>query len=123
MNSIIQIANKFKKSRQAVYAALKKRKFSSIKAEGEWKISTDDYITYLNSRYDRKFSKRNDGALLFDKTKGFYSAKEAALYLNLDLQRIYYFLRKGRIPSQRYKAAWVIHIDDLNNCKNLGMIA
>ena len=123
MNSITQVANQFKKSRQAVYVALKKKKFSCFNEEGEWKISLDDYISYLNSRYDRTFSKRNDGSLVFDKSQGFYSAKEAAHYLNLGLQKIYYYLRRGMIPSRRYKSAWLIHIDDLNNCKNLGMIA
>lgn len=114
MMSITEIADLFLLTRQAVYIPLRKGKFPAKKHCGtRWKINFEDYKKYHQNRYSRKIAKKEDGSLVFDKDKGIYSVNEAADYLNRDVQWVYYRLRTGRIPAKRYRASWLIHIDEL----------
>ena len=54
-----------------------------------------------------------DGELLFDNRKGYYSVNQAAKFLNVPAQKIYYATRVGLLKASRKGAAWVIHIDEL----------
>lgn len=92
----------------------KKKKFAHTAL---WLINRSDFENYRKSRYDRALREIN-GKLIFDKKKGLYSAKEAAEMVGCNVQRIYYHLRVGLIPSKRVGAAWVVHIDDIKDYKS-----
>src|SRR6185436_5549083 len=110
MMSITEIANLFCLSRQAVYVALKQGKFPATKKFGtRWTIDFEDYRKYHHQRYDRKFCKKEDGTLIFDKEKGIYSIHEAAKLLKRPAQHVYYYTRVGKIPASKYRAAWLLH--------------
>ena len=90
---------------------------NKLKAQGfcsphRWLIDPKDLEEYRKNKYSRALSRHN-GALVFDKSKGFYSVSEAAKMLNVPAQKVYYASRIGILKANRKGVAWVIHIDDI----------
>ena len=110
--SITEAARINNVTRQAIYVAIKQKKLKASKDATRWTIHLDDLEEYRKNKYSRTKS-MYDGALLFDHNKGFYSVGQAAKFLNVPAQKIYYATRVGLLKAHRKGAAWVIHIDDL----------
>jgi excisionase family DNA binding protein len=110
--SITEAARINNVTRQAIYVAIKQKKLKATKDSTRWTIHLDDLEEYRANKYSRTKS-IYDGELLFDNRKGFYSVNQAARYLNIPAQKVYYATRVGLLKAHRKGAAWVIHIDDL----------
>jgi len=112
--SITEAARINNVTRQAIYVAIKQKKLKATKDSTRWTIHLDDLEEYRAHKYSRTKS-IYDGELLFDNRKGYYSVNQAAKYLNVPAQKIYYATRVGLLKAIRKGAAWVIHIDDIKN--------
>lgn len=99
-------------TRQAIYVAIKQKKLRAYKNPTRWIIDIDDLEQYRKSRYSRSKSMQN-GELVFDNSKGFYSIQQASKLLDVPYQKIYYATRIGLLKASRKGSAWVVHIDDL----------
>ena len=102
----------------AISAAINNNK---LKAQGfcrphRWLIDPKNLEEYRKNKHSRALSRHN-GALIFDKSKGFYSVSEASKMLNVSVQTVYYAARIGILKANRKGAAWVIHIDDIQKFK------
>ena len=111
--SITEAARINNVTRQAIYVAIKQKKLKATKDSTRWTIHLDDLEEYRTNKYSRTKS-IFDGELLFDNLKGYYSVGQAAKYLNVPAQKIYYATRVGLLKATRKGAAWVIHLDELN---------
>lgn len=111
--TINEIAEYAHVTRQAVYMALHKGLCKGIKHEGCWMITREAYDDYRANRHNRDLRKRH-GKALFDIEKGYFSVRQVATILSTSLgrpysmQRLYYLLRRGVLPSKRSGAAWII---------------
>lgn len=110
--SITEAARLNNVTRQAIYVAIKQKKLKASKDSTRWTINLNDLEEYRQNKYSRTKS-MYEGALLFDRQKGFYSISQAASFLKVPAQKIYYATRVGQLKAQRKGAAWVIHIDDI----------
>jgi excisionase family DNA binding protein len=99
-------------TRQAIYVAIKQKKLRAKKETTRWTIDLRDLDDYRRQKYSRSKSMFN-GELLFDNNKGYYSVNQVARMLNVPAQKIYYATRVGLLKASRRGAAWVIHIDDV----------
>ena len=112
--SITEAAKLNKVTRQAIYVAIKLNKLKARKETTRWTIHLDDLEAYRKQKYSRSKS-TFDGELLFDNTKGLYSVNQAAKYLSVPAQKIYYATRVGMLKAERKGAAWVIHVTDIKD--------
>ena len=110
--SITEAARINNVTRQAIYVAIKQQKLKATKDSTRWTIHLDDLEEYRKHKYSRTKS-MYEGQLLFDQDKGFYSVNQAAKFLGVPAQKIYYATRVGLLKAHRKGAAWVIHIDDI----------
>ena len=111
--SITEAAKINNVTRQAIYVAIKLGKLKARKVASRWTINLDDLEDYRRQKYSRAKS-MFDGELLFDNHAGFYSVNQVARMLSVPAQKIYYATRVGMLKASRKGAAWVIHIDDVN---------
>ncbi len=111
--SITEAAKINNVTRQAIYVAIKQNKLKAQKETTRWTIHLDDLEDYRRNKYSRKKSVF-DGELLFDNHKGYYSVNQVSKILGVPAQKIYYATRVGMLKAIRKGAAWVIHIDEVN---------
>lgn len=114
--SITEAAKLNRVTRQAIYVAIKLNKLRARKEATRWAIHLDDLAEYRRHKYSRTRSMFN-GELVFDGDKGHFSVNQVAKMLNVPPQKIYYATRCGKLKAQRKGAAWVIHMDDVNEYK------
>ena len=114
--SITEAARINQVTRQAIYVAIKLNKLKAKKESSRWTIQLKDLETYRAQKYSRSKS-MFDGSLLFDNDKGYYSVNQVAKMLNVPAQKIYYATRIGYLKAHRKGAAWVVHVEDLNEYK------
>lgn len=114
--SITEAAKLNKVTRQAIYVAIKLNKLKARKEATRWEIHLDDLADYRKQKYSRARSMFN-GELVFDGEKGQLSVNQAAKFLNVPPQKIYYATRSGKIKAIRKGAAWVIDMSDINEYK------
>ena len=112
--SITEAARINNVTRQAIYVAIKQKKLKATKDATRWTIHLDDLDEYRRNKYSRTKSMYN-GELLFDNRKGFYSVNQAAKFMNVPAQKIYYATRVGLLKASRKGAAWVISIEDIKS--------
>jgi excisionase family DNA binding protein len=112
--TVSQAAKKNEVTRQAIFFAIKMKRLNAKKENGTWLIAESDLKDYLENKYCRSKS-RNEGELIFDKSKGFYSIAEAADYLGKNTNHIYYLVRMGKLKSHRQGSAIVIKDIELHN--------
>ena len=112
--SITEAAKINNVTRQAIYVAIKLKKLKAKKESSRWTIDLKDLEEYRRNKYSRSKSMFN-GELIFDPHQGYYSVKQVSEMLSVPAQKIYYATRVGLIPAHRKGAAWVIHIDDVEN--------
>ncbi len=109
--SITEAARINNVTRQAIYVAIKLGKLKAVK-RSRWQIELKDLEEYRQNKYSRTRSLFN-GELLFNNEKGLYSVGQVAKMLNVPAQKIYYATRIGLLKAHRRGAAWVIHIEDI----------
>ncbi|NGX56813.1 MAG: hypothetical protein K1060chlam5_01059 [Candidatus Anoxychlamydiales bacterium] len=114
--SITEAARINNVTRQAIYVAIKQKKLKATKDATRWTIDLQDLEDYRNSKYCRSKSVF-EGELLFNNKDGYYSINQVAKMLNVPAQKIYYATRVGHLKAIRKGAAWVIHIDNINQYK------
>lgn len=112
MLTISQAAKKNGITRQAIFFAIKMKRLTAKRINDTWLVSESDLKEYAESKYSRSKS-RNEGDLIFDKSKGFYSISEAAKYLGKNTNHIYYLVRMGKLQSHRQGTAIVIKDTEL----------
>ncbi len=115
--SILQASKLRNCTKQSIVYALKKNRLKGEKIDGKWMLKYQDFIDYINSRWDRKYSKFNDEPL-YNREKGEYSVEEASRLLCMNIQRVYYALRNGKINGFKKKKSWVIRIQDISNYRD-----
>lgn len=120
--SITEAARINNVTRQAIYVAIKQKKLKALKATTRWMINLNDLEEYRENKYSRTKSVFG-GELLFDNQKGYYSVSQTAKLLGVPAQKIYYATRTGQLKAQRKGAAWVMHIEDIQNYKKNHLIA
>jgi excisionase family DNA binding protein len=114
--SITEAARINNVTRQAIYVAIKQKKLRASKGATRWTINLDDLDEYRRQKYSRTKS-RFDGELIFDNGRGRFSVNQVAKVLSVPVQKIYYALREGMLKGSRKGAAWVIHVDDVQEYK------
>jgi len=114
--SITEAAKINNVTRQAIYVAIKQNKLKASKDSTRWTIDLDDLEEYRRQKYSRSKSVYN-GELLFDNKRGFFSVNQVAKLLNVPAQKIYYATRVGLLKASRKGAAWVIHVNDVEEYK------
>ena len=114
--SITEAARINNVTRQAIYVAIKQKKLKATKDATRWTISLKDLEEYRKNKYSRTKSVFA-GELVFDNSKGYYSVNQVASMLNVPAQKVYYATRIGLLKAHRKGAAWVIHVEDINNYK------
>lgn len=115
--SITEAAKINKVTRQAIYVAIKQKKLKASKGPTRWTINLNDLSEYRRQKYSRSKS-TYEGELIFDNNKGFYSVNQVAKMLKVPVQKIYYATRQGMLKASRKGAAWVIHVDDVEQYRN-----
>lgn len=116
--SITEAAKINNVTRQAIYVAIKQNKLKAKKDTTRWTINLKDLEEYRKNKYSRSKS-MFDGSLLFDNTQGYYSVNQVAKILGVPAQKIYYALRTGMLKSIRKGAAWIMHLDHIEEYKTL----
>lgn len=96
----------------AISALIKKKRIKAQRHENRWWIQKEDLYDYWRTKYSRSYS-TFEGNLLHDKKKGEYSASEAAKEARINVQRMYYYIRMGRLPYKKRGGAYVIQIQDI----------
>jgi len=114
--SITEAAKLNKVTRQAIYIAIKLNKLRAKKDASRWTIHLGDLKEYRDGKYSRTKS-TYEGELLFNNDKGFFSINQVAQLLKVPAQKVYYAARSGYLNAQRKGAAWVVHVDDVENYK------
>lgn len=114
--SIGKAAEINKVTRQAIYVAIKLKKLKAKKETSRWTIHIDDLEEYRRNKYSRTKS-LHKGERIFDNEKGYFSVNQVARILDVPAQKIYYATRSGALKAHRKGAAWVIHVDDVNQYK------
>lgn len=114
--SITEAAKINNVTRQAIYVAIKLKKLKARKETTRWTIHLDDLDEYRKNKYSRTKS-THEGELIFDGSRGYFSVNQIASMLGVPAQKIYYATRVGMIQAHRKGAAWVIHIDSVNQYK------
>lgn len=115
--SITEAAKINNVTRQAIYVAIKQNKLRAKKDTTRWTIHLDDLAEYRKNKYSRSKSVF-DGDLLFDNAKGYYSVNQVAKILGVPAQKIYYALRTNMLKSTRKGAAWVIHVNNVEEYRD-----
>ena len=115
--SITEAAKINNVTRQAIYVAIKQNKLKAKKDTTRWTIHLDDLAEYRKNKYSRSKSVF-DGDLLFDNARGYYSVNQVAKILGVPAQKIYYALRTSMLKSTRKGAAWVIHVNNVEEYRN-----
>ena len=112
--SIAEAAEILGVTKQAAYVAIKNGRIPATKCTDtkKWVITVDDVEAYKQSKYSRALSRHN-GEIIFNKSKGLYSVREAAQILDVPTQKLYYAVRLGYLKSHKGGASWVVHIDDI----------
>lgn len=104
-------------TKQAVYIALRKGKIKADKDGRKWKISKADLNAYRANKYNRD-ERIYNGEMVFDMEKGHFSVHQVSKVISSTLghayppQKIYYFIRTGRLKAFRKGPAWVIAKED-----------
>lgn len=110
--TILEVAKIYGIKKCSVYYAIKTKKISVIKEKGRLYVSNAEMMAYKLRRYSRSES-RFEGELAFDKSKGEYSLPEAAKFLGVPRNVLYYQCKIKAIPFIRKNKAYVFQIEAL----------
>jgi excisionase family DNA binding protein len=110
--SVSKTAKIMKVTNQAVYHAIGAKKIMANRVIGKWKINRHEIEKYIKNKRKREFSTFN-GKPKFDKAQGELSVNEAADFLNMPVQTVYYLLRTDQIGYCRKGATYVMRLDDV----------
>jgi hypothetical protein len=112
--SVNEAARIKKVTRQAIYLAIRlKRLKAYTDGNKKLKVFLLDLEAYDERKFSRLYHSTIDGERVFDDEKGLFSVDTASKLVNINQQRIYYAIRKGKLKAHKRKAAWVVHVNDL----------
>lgn len=105
-------------SKQNLYVAIKKGRIKAWKKEGSNRLELhrDDLERYLKNKFKRSDS-RFEGKLRWDKKKGEFSVGQAAEFLGVPANMLYYFLRTGQMAYTKKGCSYVLDLDELLRVK------
>ena len=111
--SIVQAADAYGITRQAIFVAIRNNRLKATKPDGmHWSIDEEDLKQYREGRYSRK-NLRHNGELVYPPDQGLVSVMQAAKILGVKEHKLYYAIYKNRLKHTRSGCAYVIHMDDL----------
>jgi excisionase family DNA binding protein len=99
-------------SRQAVYVNVKKKRIVAFFVKYKWYITHENLMFWKKNRFNHHLRK-HEGELIFD-GKTTFSVSQTAEMLNVNNQRIYYFLRQGYLKCYLHGATKVIKREDID---------
>lgn len=99
--------------RITIYSAIKKGRLKAIKRDNMIYITEENLKTYLLTKYSRDHSMFN-GELLYDKTKGEYSIRNAAKEMGCTYNHVYYLITKGFLKFKKKGFSRVIMKEDID---------
>lgn len=110
--NLTQAAQRLDVQRQAVWAALKKKRIPAEKINGRWMMTEKALDDYKATKYSRVHSVFN-GRPLIDNNAGFFSLSQTAKMLGLPPQKVYFSIYSGKLKYQRKGSAYIIHMSDI----------
>ena len=116
--TITEASNMFNVTRQAIMIVIKSKRLNAKKEKSKWVISPEDWKSYLDTKYDRRFSVK-DGEFLFDESLGKMSPKMLAQKFGVNIQHIYYLIRGKKIPACKKGGSYVISNEDIKNIEEV----
>ena len=114
--SIAECAEKNFISRQSIFRAISMNRMKAKKRDNVWHITQNDFDEYIKNRHSRKFSTYNGKLIYSDEL---LSAPTVAKMFDVDLNRIYFMLKKNAIPHKRVRTAYLIKKDDAMKAKKI----
>lgn len=96
----------------AIRLAINCKKLKAEKMNGKWIVTVEDLFDYEKNKFNRDLSLFK-GKLRFDQTQGELSVRKACRLYKLDEQKLYYSLRKNKLPGIKKGGTWVINIADI----------
>jgi len=105
---------------QALYVAIKKGRLKATKREdsNRYEIRKKDLTDYMKLKYDRADAQFK-GEPKYDKRKGEYSIKQAAAYLEVSPNLLYYLMRIGKVSYTKKGCSYVLNIDEIHRIENI----
>jgi excisionase family DNA binding protein len=103
---------------QSLYVAIKKGRLKAKRKEfsQRFELARSDLENYLDKKYDRTDSKF-EGKLRWDKKKGEFSVSEAANFLGVPTNLLYYFIRSRKMAYMKKGSSYVLHMEELLRVK------
>lgn len=97
---------------QALYIAIKAGKIKVCRDSVRWLVTEEEVDSYMKNRGNKAFSMHN-GKLKFDIKNGKIDTKTAMELCGFDKNKLYNYLRRGKISYEKIGAAYVIDKEDL----------
>lgn len=127
--SLSEVARYTNVTRQAIYVAVKKKKLSAVKVSGRYRIFKKDVERYQLNKYNRDL-RMEDGELIFDTQKGFFSIRQVCQMISSEMDRsysvqhLYHLVRSGQLKAFKRGYAWVVRLEDVRQLalKELGYV-
>lgn len=114
--NVKQISEYMGVTRIAIYNAMKLKKLKSfINEDGDRVSHLKDVDNYIEFKFSREKSSYPNGELIYDKSKGLYSPRQIAAVMGVDVQKIYYWIRRRYIPYEKFGCMYILNIKDLCN--------
>ncbi len=114
--TIAEVSKFYGLQRGSIYQAIKTKRLAAKKENGRVYISREALAAYRLNRYSRAGSWFGE-ELAFDKNKGEYSLPEAAKFLEVSKNFLYYSCGRNSIPYTRKNVAYVFKLEDLKDLK------
>ncbi len=109
--SIKELAEKENVTKHAIHMRIKDGRLKAARIGRMYYISEEEHIKYIKS----KFIRHRKGNPIYNKQ--LLSAKDIAKKYNVNLNRVYYLIKKGTIPFNRIGSAYVINYNTINKLK------
>ncbi len=105
--TIQECSEKYGLTRQTIHLAITKNRLKATKIKNLWMIKDSDWHEYVAGKHNRLHSMMGDKPL-YDPNAGRISPRMLSEIIGVDMNHIYFLLRKGIIPHDRYKSAYII---------------
>lgn len=117
--TIREAANLLGVTPQSIYLALKNKRIEAEKVNKCYKITLSALRKYQMSKHDRSLSKDENGNFILNPKEGRFSPRQLATYFNVPYGRIYYLIERRKIKYSKYKAGYIILVEDFDKMKEI----
>lgn len=121
---ISEIAQKLNLTYQALYVAMRAKKLIGFKkshegARKKWTITEEAVKKWIEQKYKRTKGQKPDGTPIYNGAQNQFSITEASQKFEVPEGRLYYLIRRRKLPFTRYRHAYVLTIDDASKFRHL----